>query len=157
MFRQRLALQGAALGGVLVAAMVMQAVASLYLVHRDGIRWSVGQLTTCELQVPGALRAVIEQERHGRIAADAVTRLIADIDFGHRSAIARATQRMIWLWLVPQALTPDQMFGLYVRSWPHAAGRGFCDVSLIHLRRSFHSLTPEELRALLAEESRSPE
>lgn len=137
---------------VLIAALAMQIVASLYLVHRDGIRWSVEQLTSCELELPAELRAVLEEERRAEIVPDTVTRLIADLDFADRSQIARATQRFIWLWLVPQALQPEQLLGLYIRSWPHAEARGLCDVALIRLRRSLHGLTPDELRLLLTEE-----
>lgn len=154
MFQQRLILHSVAIIGVLAAAIVMQLVASLYLVHRDGIRWSVEQLTSCELELPAELRAVLEEERRAEIVPDTVTRLIADLDFAQRSGVARATQRLIWLWLVPQAMEPEQLLGLYVRSWPHPEARGLCDVALIHLRRPLHDLTPGELRQLLAHEVR---
>lgn len=154
MIPKRLLLQTAALGAMLLAALAMQLVASLYLVHRDGIRWSVEQLTPCELEVPARLRTVLVAERQTEIVPDTITRLIADLDFAARSGIARATQLLIWLWLVPQALEPDQLLGLYLWTWPHAEARGLCDAARMRFGRELATLGPDELRALLTEELR---
>ncbi len=154
MFQQRLILQSAAIVFVLTGAIVMQLVAVLYLGHRDSIRWSVEQLTSCELELPAHLREVLVEERQAVIVPDTITRLIEDVDFAERSGPGRATQRFIWLWLVPQALEPDHLLGLYIRSWPHPQAVGLCDAALIRLRRPLHGLTPDELRELLAEELR---
>ena len=151
--RQTLLLKALALGTMLGVAVVLQLVATLYLTHRDGIRWSVEQLTRCELEVPNEVRAVLIEERQAEIVPDAIARLIADLDYAHRSAPARATQRFIWLWLVPQALEPDQMLGLYLRTWPHREARGLCAAARVRFGRELGALRPGELRSLLSEEA----
>ena len=154
MAHRTLILRTLVLGGILALAVVIQLVATLYLGYSDGIRWSVEQLTRCELDVPEELRAVLVEERRAEIVPDTITRLIADLDFSRRSAAARVTQRWIWLWLVPQAMEPDQLLGLYLRTWPHGEARGLCAAARVRFGRKLEALSPGELRALLSEEVR---
>ena len=142
------------LGAVFAAAAAIQLVATLYWAHHDGIRWSIEQLTACELEIPEELREVVVEERRARIVPDTITRLIADLDFAQRSAPARATQRFIWLWLVPQAMEPEKMLGLYLRTWRHPEARGLCDAARTRFGRELRALGPQELRTLLREELR---
>ena len=77
--QRSLILQALALGAMFTAAAVIQLMATLYWVHRDGIRWSIEQLTPCELEIPEELREVVVEERRARIVPDTITRLIADL------------------------------------------------------------------------------
>lgn len=152
--QRSLILRALALGTMFAAAALIQLVSTLYLAHRDGIRWSIERLTACELQIPQELREVVLEERRAQIVPDTVTRLIVDLDFSHRSAVGRATQRFIWLWLVPQAIDPDQMLGLYLRTWPHPEAVGLCSAARVRFGRELESLSSRELRTLLSEELR---
>ena len=157
--QRTLLLYTAALGGVALLSIGVQLVAVLYGQFAGEVRWSVEQLTPCELEVPAPLFETLVAERQTEIVPDTVRRLIADVDFSYRSGPARTLQRWIWLWLLPQSLEQEQLLGLYLRSWPHGddiAERGLCAAAQRRYGRELPELRPAELRALLAEEAPAP-
>ena len=154
--QRTLLLYTAVLGGIALLSMGVQLVAVLYGQFAGEVRWSVEQLTPCELEVPAPLFETLAAERRAEIVPDTVRRLIADVDYSYRSGPARSVQRAIWLWLLPQSLEQEQLLGLYLRSWPHrddTGERGMCAAARRRYGRELSDLRPAELRALLAEEA----
>jgi len=157
--RRTLLLYTAVLGGIALLSVGVQLVAVLYGQFAGEVRWSVEQLTACELEVPAPLFETLLAERQAEIVPDTVRRVVADVDFSYRSAPARTVQRWVWLWLLPQSLEQEQLLGLYLRTWPHrdeTAERGLCAAALRRHGRALPELRPAELRALLAEEAPAP-
>ncbi len=150
----RLLLQTLALGGLLLLAAGVQASVTLFYGDADDLGWTLEQLGDCERNVPAAVREVIVAARQADVVPDTVDRVLEDLDVSHRSAGSRWLKRKLWLWLLPQSISPDEMLGLYVRTWPYAGGRGLCTASQDLLGRPLDQLTAAETRDLLAHELR---